>query len=539
MCTEKEEEIMDKSYICANKNCAKFSIIAIIAIIAAFFFFAPEFSAKAKKIKKPGKPVLKSAKVSAYNNLTVKWKGAKNATAYQIRYAAAKKKNKKWVKAGGWKTVTVGKKARSKKLKLGFSKNYIVQIRAKRAYKHTYIDYGDFFFYGQKRTKIKYKYGKCSNKKHFRTGRKNTKIRLAEKKKWNECKKKGKKYNYNYEPKVQPGKSVYYYLQVTKGKYGQKIKKVKGDSGLKVTKVKKNLYKATVAKNMPECRLMIEAKTATSIASSDIYVPEKKTTSEQNDPLLSDHESEEEYVHYWNLSDPYYTYDAKNCAQCRIFVNELNSRIKDIVNSNPHNTNIEKVIILKIVGDMAGTYPYFRDAATDEKYSNCNDKYAGTVACQDGAACIIKAAKLMGISDDKIWAQDGFAPNAHKTKLQNYKKCVINDHCGVCIKLGAFKYRFDAQGFVLYDDGTFEPRRCKTNAFIDYEGKTPTETFLFITLEGERQLSYWDDDEKCRIAFSKSDYYAEKQEHPTWTTIKAYWNDDQTKIIHVTDGQNP
>ena len=95
MCTEKEEEIMDKSYICEIKNCAKFAIIAIIIIIAAFFIFAPGFSAKAKKIKKPGKTVLKSAKVSGYNNLTVKWKGAKNATAYQIRYATAKKKNKK------------------------------------------------------------------------------------------------------------------------------------------------------------------------------------------------------------------------------------------------------------------------------------------------------------------------------------------------------------------------------------------------------------------------------------------------------------
>ena len=167
MCTEKEEKIMDKYYICEIKNCAKFATIAIIVIIAAFFIFAPNFNAKSKKIKKPGKPVLKSAKVSAYNNLTVRWKGAKNATAYQIRYAAAKKKNGKWAKAGGWKTITVGKKVRSKKLKLGFSKNYIVQIRAKRAYKHTYIDYGDFFFYGQKRTKIKYKYGKYSNKKHF------------------------------------------------------------------------------------------------------------------------------------------------------------------------------------------------------------------------------------------------------------------------------------------------------------------------------------------------------------------------------------
>ena len=307
-----------------------------------------------------------------------------------------------------------------------------------------------------------------------------------------------------------------------------------------MTKVKKNLYKATVAKNMPECRLMIEAKTATSIASSDIYVPEKKTTSEQNDPLLSNHGSEEEYVHYLNLSDPYYIYDAENCAQCRIFVNELNNRIKDIVNSNPHNTNVEKVIILKKVSDMAGTYPYFRDAATDKKYSNCNDRYAGTVKCEDGAACIIKAARLMGISDNKIWVQDGYQPEAHKTKLQDYKKCVINYHCGVCIQFGSLMYRLDSLGYIPYSDLLEEEKQCTHDVYCFYNSslKPPKDTFLFISAEGERQLSYWDDDENSNIAFSKQDYIAEKKAHPKWT-LKAYWNDDQTKIIHVTDGQNP
>ena len=501
---------MSKNYICSSKtnaNCAKFAIIAIIVIIAAFFIFAPGFSAKAKKIKKPGKTVLKSAKVSGYNNLTVKWKGAKNATAYQIRYATAKKKNKKWVKAGGWKTITVGKKVRTKKLKLGFSKNYIVQVRAKRSYKHTYIDYGDFFFYGQKRTKIKYKYGKYSNKKKIRTGRKNTKIRLAEKKKWNECKKKGKKYNYNYER-------------------------------LKVTKVKKNLYKATVAKNMPECRLMIEAKTATSIASSDIYVPEKKTDPEPNDPLFTDPEGEEEYVHYWNISSPYTTYDTENCAECKKFAKELDTKIQSIVNSNPHNTNLEKIIVLKKVGDMAGSYPYFRDAAADKKYYNCNDKYAGTVACQDGSACIIKAAKLMGVSDDKIWAQDGFAPNAHETKLQNYKKCVINNHCGVCVHLGSFNYRFDAQGFVLYDDGTFDPRRCKVNWYNPNEKEYP-QTVWYISLDGDRiNHNYHNEITGENIAFSKNDYLIDRQERPNHV-LHGYLSADGKKVIYVAEGQNP
>lgn len=160
----------------------------------------------------------------------------------------------------------------------------------------------------------------------------------------------------------------------------------------------------------------------------------------------------------------------------------------------------------------------------------------------------MRAAKLMGISDDKIWAQDGYPCTAHSQKLQNFKKCVINTHCGVCIQLGAVMWRFDSQGYTPYPDRVENQEPLEVWFFTNFNGQKSTDTFWYICITGgiggDDQISYdiarsyWDDNESSNIAFSKSDYIAEKQRHPKWT-LKGYWNDNQTKIIYVTDGQNP
>ena len=49
---------------------------------------------------------------------------------------------------------------------------------------------------------------------------------------------------------------------------------------------------------------------------------------------------------------------------------------------------------------------------------------------------------------------------------------------------------------------------------------------------------YVDDNKHEAIAFSKSDYVAVKQEHPTWK-IAGYLSADGKKVIYVAEGQNP
>lgn len=155
----------------------------------------------------------------------------------------------------------------------------------------------------------------------------------------------------------------------------------------------------------------------------------------------------------------------------------------------------------------------------------------------------MRAAKLMGISDDKIWAQDGYQPEAHKTKLQNYKKCVINDHCGVCIQLGPFMYRFDSQGYTPYPDLLEEEKQCSHDVywFNPNEKEYPQSVWYMKTNdEGKFRVNhnYHNEITGENIAFSKNDYSLDRQERPNHV-LHGYLSADGKKVIYVAEGQNP
>lgn len=443
--------------------------------LAAFSFALPPAQAGAKKVKAPGKATLKSVKVANYNEITAQWSAGKNANGYQVQYAKAKKTNGKWVKNGSWTTLKTGTKARSKKItNLKYETSYLVRVRALKSYKTD-------------KKKTAYKYSTYSGNKRITTGKKNRVIKLVEYNRW-------KANNYSaYTPTVEQGESVKFKLITTaKGKFGNTVKSVSTKGNIKVTKGNNDIYTVTVKEDAEKGTAAITVKTDSAATSA---------TAKVNIPVR---------IIYENLSLD----NSKECSE--EFKTELKQKIQKIVRTSERDDDYLKVLVFKKVSDMIGTYPY----------SKVNEKL--------GASCLIEAAKIMGLSRDCYFVQDGNPSDCLATgKLQDYTRCNYNVRPGVVYHGDTFKYRFDAQG---HDEGE-EQKLFSVWCYIDdvpswFLEKDPRGPFEYMKKDGTTQHSYYDEIFGYSLAFSEGDY-SYLRDHNQIDGLWGYWG-----IYSLVEGDN-
>lgn len=115
-------------------------LILCLVMVMLFFIPASSITAQAASKKTPSKVKISSVKATGYDRVTVKWKKAKNATAYVIYYKQASAK--KWVKlknVSAKTTIYTHKTSKKYPLKQGVKYSYRV-----RAYNKAGKKYGGY-----------------------------------------------------------------------------------------------------------------------------------------------------------------------------------------------------------------------------------------------------------------------------------------------------------------------------------------------------------------------------------------------------------
>ena len=103
-------------------------LILCLVMVMLFFIPASSITAQAASRKTPSKVRVSSVKATGYDRVTVKWKKAKNATAYVIYYKQASAK--KWVKlknVSAKTTIYTHKTSKKYPLKQGVKYSYRVR----------------------------------------------------------------------------------------------------------------------------------------------------------------------------------------------------------------------------------------------------------------------------------------------------------------------------------------------------------------------------------------------------------------------------